>query len=91
MDRINEIEQNKTEKPGLFILDLELPDMNGATILEELKKTTATKDIPVFILTNCSEEHIQKRLTEELKANKYLVKTDYPPSKLMPLIEEAFK
>ncbi|MDP3882947.1 MAG: response regulator [Candidatus Staskawiczbacteria bacterium] len=91
IDKIREIEQGKTKKPDLVVLDLELPDINGKVILEELKKTPATKDIPVYILTNYSEGKEQKKLTQELGAEKYLLKTDYPPSKLMPILKEKLK
>lgn len=37
--------------PDLAILDYGLPDLRGDKILENLKQSDATKDIPVFIVT----------------------------------------
>ena len=37
--------------PELILLDINLPDMNGYEILDELKSKPATKDIPVIAVT----------------------------------------
>ncbi len=91
MDRIKEIEEGKTEKPDLVMLDLLLPDVNGDKILEEMRKLPSTKDVPVFILTNYAGEQMETKLTEDLNAEQYLTKTEYGPLKLIPLIEEKLK
>ena len=88
--KIKEIEQGEAKKPDLVLLDLLLPDINGIEVLEELKKYEKTKDIPVLILTNYSSDELEKRGLL-LKAEKYLLKTDYPPSKLVELIKEELK
>lgn len=38
--------------PGVIVLDLNMPDWNGAKTLEALKQNEIYKDIPVFIFTN---------------------------------------
>ncbi len=91
LDRIKEIEQGKAEKPDLIMLDILLPDVNGDVILEEIRKNPATKDIAVFILTNYSGEQMESKLTKDLSAEKYLVKTEWGPLRLVPLIEEKLK
>ena len=88
--KIKEIEQGEAKKPDLVLLDLLLPDINGIEVLEELKRYEKTKDIPVLILTNYSSEELEKRGLL-LKAEKYLLKTDYPPSKLVELIKKELK
>jgi two-component system response regulator VicR len=91
LDRIKEIAEGKAEKPDLIMLDILLPDVNGDVILEEIRKTPATKDISVFILTNYSGEQMETKLTKDLYAEKYLVKTEWGPLKLIPLIKEKLK
>jgi len=91
IDRIKDIEAGKVEKPDLVMLDLLLPDLNGDKILEFMRQTPSTKDIPVFILTNYGGEQMETELTKNLDAEKYLVKTEYGPTKLMPIIEEKLK
>ena len=37
--------------PLFVVTDYSMPVMNGATLLEKLKSTTETKDIPVIVIT----------------------------------------
>jgi len=63
--------------PTLVLLDLNLPDMNGTKILEALKSNTATKHIPVIVLTTTDDKtEIQK--CYDLGCNVYITKpVDY--------------
>ncbi len=88
--RIEEIDKGEAEKPDLVLLDLLLPDMNGIEVLEEIRKRENTKNMPVLILTNYSSKELETRGLL-LKAEKYLLKTDYPPSKLVEFIKKEFK
>ncbi|MCX6722574.1 MAG: response regulator [Candidatus Staskawiczbacteria bacterium] len=91
IDRIKEIQDGKAEKPDLIMLDLLLPDINGDKVCEVIRNTPATKGIRVFVLTNYSGEQMQEKMTKELEAEKYLVKTEWIGTKLIPLIQEAIK
>jgi len=91
IDRMKEIQDGKAEKPDLIMLDLLLPDINGDKVCEVIRKTPATKDIKIFVLTNYSGEQMEQKMTKELAAEKYLVKTEWIGTKLMPLIKEALK
>jgi len=64
---------NDNEKPDLILLDLNLPVMDGCSILAELKKNNDVKHIPVIILSSSeANEDIVK--SYNLGANCYLVK-----------------
>ena len=66
----------KSEKPDLVVLDLVLPRIHGLEVLEEIKKDSETKKIPVIILTNIEgAKDVERAL--ELGATTYLVKTSY--------------
>jgi len=89
MQKIKDIEAGKAEKPDLVMLDLLLPDgINGDRILETMRQQPSTKDVPVYILTNYGGEEMESELTKNLNAEKYMIKTDWTPSKLMPFLEE---
>jgi len=90
IEKINDINKNKAEKPDLVLLDIILPDINGLQILDDIKNQERTKDLPVFILTNYGSKKF-KREGVALKAEKYIIKTECPPSKLSKLIEKRLK
>jgi DNA-binding response OmpR family regulator len=45
------IEVARTQKPGLIILDLLMPEVSGFEVVDELRKSDTTKDIPIIVLT----------------------------------------
>jgi DNA-binding response OmpR family regulator len=51
----------KSQKFDLLFLDLVMPDLNGFTLLEDLKTNNIT--IPTIIVTNLSQEEDRKRVT----------------------------
>jgi len=59
------------ELPQLIILDVMMPDIDGWTVLRRLKKTEATKVIPVILLSGnadlmASEESLRSGATQLL-------------------------
>ncbi len=65
-------------RPGLILLDLNMPRMNGVEFLVELRADAALKSIPVVVLTTSREE------TDRISAfsqsvSGYMIKpVDYP-------------
>lgn len=45
------IEMARRELPNLIILDLMMPEMDGFAVLNELKKSPETAEIPVIVVT----------------------------------------
>jgi len=60
-------------RPGLILLDLNLPRMDGREVLAELKATPDLRTIPVVVLTTSEAEEDIVR-SYDLHANAYVTK-----------------
>jgi two-component system chemotaxis response regulator CheY len=49
-----------TVKPDLLITDINMPDMDGISLISEIKKNKALNDVPILILTTESQESLRK-------------------------------
>jgi CheY-like chemotaxis protein len=60
-------------KPSVMILDINMPRMDGLTLLERLKTSGKWREMPVLMLTTTDHAHtVQKAYS--LGANSYIVK-----------------
>lgn len=60
-------------RPGLILLDLNMPRKDGRTVLKEIKTDPALRTIPVVVLTTSkADEDIYK--SYDLGVNSYIVK-----------------
>jgi CheY-like chemotaxis protein len=60
-------------RPGLILLDLNMPRKDGRTVLKEIKSDPALRQIPVVVLTTSkADEDIYK--SYDLGVNSYIVK-----------------
>ncbi len=66
------------DKPDLIILDLGLPAGGGLFVLENLKSSVETNDIPVLILTAQQGEDLEEKLNK-MGAAAYFHKPFDPP------------
>ena len=48
------LDEARKKRPDLVLLDVNMPKMDGFTVLQELKKDKKSSDIPVFMLTSRS-------------------------------------
>jgi len=83
-------EETKKKKPDIVLLDILLPKMDGFAVLEKLKQTPETKDIPVILLTNLGQkDDVQKGL--EQGAVDYLIKAHFKPSEVVDKVKKVLK
>ena len=76
--------------PDLIILDLNIPDFNGAEILRLVRSTQHLIHIPVIIF---SSGYIQKLVVDvkELGVSKILTKAQCPPGRLLSEVKEILE
>jgi CheY-like chemotaxis protein len=68
--------------PDLVLLDVMMPEMDGMTLLEELRDEPQYKKLPVILLTALSDEGRMSR-ARELGVCEYLVKTRFSYDELI--------
>lgn len=64
-------------RPGLIVLDLMIPGLDGFEVCKELKRSADTRHIPVIMLTARGEE-VDRIVGLELGADDYVVKPFSP-------------
>lgn len=74
LTKIDEVKNKRfLDYPSLFILDLNMPKVNGLELLTIIKKNSNTKDIPVVILTT-SKNSQDKDKVMKLGATDFITK-----------------
>lgn len=74
--------------PDIILMDLQMPEMDGATALAHIRKNEWGKDIPVIILTNLGEEEAPKEL-RSLGIHSYIVKAELTPRQVVGRVKQA--
>jgi DNA-binding response OmpR family regulator len=77
----------RSQKPGIVIMDMMMPKMDGLTACYAIKKDPATKSIPVIMLTAIDQELNKKLSTTVMGANKYMTKP-FSAQELMETIKQ---
>ena len=85
-DGKNALQQARTEKPDMVILDLGLPTMDGLDVTRELRKLS---NVPIIMLTARSEES-DKLIGLELGADDYMTKP-FSPKELVARVRVTFR
>jgi DNA-binding response OmpR family regulator len=84
------LEIAKEQKPDIILLDVMLPEIDGFTILQNLKERPATKKIPVLMLTNLGQESDQLK-GEQFGAEGYFIKSQHTPAEVINEIKRILK
>ena len=69
------------ELPGLIVMDIAMPEMDGIAALQQLKATPATAGIPVIMLTSRGQT-VSREAAENSGAALYVTKP-FSPSQLL--------
>lgn len=78
-----------SEKPDVILLDIILPGgLNGFDVLERLKRSPATKHIPVIIMTNLDSE---EKVAKTIGVTDYLVKANTTKNEIVKLVKKRLE
>jgi DNA-binding response OmpR family regulator len=80
----------KKEKIDLILLDIIMPQLDGFSVLRELKKISKFKKTPIVLLTNLGTEEDMKK-GKELGAKDYIVKASFTPADISKKVKEYLK
>jgi len=69
------------QKPSLIFLDVNMPEINGYQVLQILKGSNSTKDIPVVMLTGQTD--LQNKLKAKLNGVKGYITKPFNPQHLI--------
>jgi CheY-like chemotaxis protein len=58
------LEYLKKQVPHIVLLDILLPGINGFEVLESIRKTPETKNLPVIVISNFNQPKDQEKATE---------------------------
>ena len=71
---------------GLFLVDVEMPGMNGFELVEHLQKDPERREIPCVLVTTLgSEEHRRRGIQAGARA--YIVKSEFSERELIQIVE----
>ncbi|MCU0678864.1 MAG: response regulator [Planctomycetes bacterium] len=78
------------DKPDLIMLDVIMPQLDGFTVLQELRSNPSTKHTPIVMLTNLGTDE-DKAKGQKFGATDYIVKANLTPSQVSELIKKYLK
>lgn len=81
----------RREKPDLILLDLMMPDMDGAEVLLRKKQDPTIRDIPVIALTALNSPFDQIMWLARTDLQDFIVKSKLPRRELIARIERVLK
>lgn len=82
------VELVKSFRPDIILLDILMPEMNGAEALEDIRSQKWGQQIPVIVLTNLGPEEAPKKL-KKLNVHSYIVKADLTPRQVVDRVKDA--
>ncbi len=88
-DGLKAFQRIMDDPPGLLILDLMLPGMDGLEICRHLRQNEKTRNLPVIMLTAMTEE-IDRVVGLEIGADDYLTKP-FSPRELVARVKSLLR
>jgi two-component system, chemotaxis family, chemotaxis protein CheY len=83
---VKALEKIKTQPVDLFLFDVNMPEMDGLTLLGEVRKLTAHKTTPILMLTTETKDELRQK-GRDLGASGWIVKP-CEPDRLLSAIKK---
>lgn len=87
-DGVSGVDLVKEFQPDVMLLDIQMPNMNGAEALTIMRKNDWGANIPVLILTNLGSEEAPNDL-KQLNVSQYIVKADMTPKQVVAEVKSV--
>jgi len=81
------LEVARERRYALFLVDVEMPGMDGFQYIERIRADAALRDIPAILVTSRASPE-DKRRGRDVGAQAYIVKSDFDQAELLQLIEK---
>jgi DNA-binding response OmpR family regulator len=85
------LEAMRREQPDLILLDLMMPEMDGADVLLQKKKDSTISDIPVIALTALDSPFDQIMWLARTDLQDFIVKSRLPRRELIAHVEQVLQ
>ena len=80
----------KSQRPDLILLDIVMPEIDGAQTADILKSDPATKDIPIVFLT-CLVTKEEEQSSDNVIAGRHFIAKPYNPKELLEVVQKHIK
>jgi len=77
----------RDRKFGLFLVDIEMPGMDGFDFIARTRSDPSLRDTPAILVTSRNSPEDRKR-AEDLGASGYVVKSEFDQGRLLKIIQE---
>lgn len=81
------LEQARRHRYALFLVDVEMPGMDGFTFIERTRADPALRDVPAILVTSRSSPEDRRR-GQEVGAQGYIVKSEFAQAEFLQRVHE---
>jgi len=77
----------KEVSPDLILLDIIMPQKDGFSVMEEIRKDKELQRIPIIVISN-SGQPVELNRAKELGAKDWIIKTDFDPQEIIEKVKK---
>jgi two-component system cell cycle sensor histidine kinase/response regulator CckA len=77
----------RSERPDVILLDLQLPDIDGLKVCQELTDSPATAGIPVVIISGHDRADVVRQARSA--GSEFFLRKPYDPNVVLMIVEQA--